>query len=113
MSRSMPQFAPSARPSRSSRALVESLLARADIRIDGARPWDMQVNDAAVFDRMLAQGSLGLGESYMAGAWDCRQLDGFFDRLLRARLHRDVQPATMAWHALRVRLFNRQRGERA
>ena len=95
MSRSMPHSVPSA--SRSSRALVEALLARADIRIDGARPWDMQVHDAAVFDRMLAQGSLGLGESHMAGAWDCRQLDGFFDRLLRARLHRDVQPATMAW----------------
>ena len=113
MSRSMPHLASSARPTRSSHALVEALLARADIRIDGARPWDMQVHDAAVFDRLLAQGSLGLGESYMAGAWDCERLDGFFERLLRARLHRQVQPARMAWHALRVRLFNRQRGERA
>ena len=109
----MPHLATAARASRSSRALVQALLQRADIRIDGARPWDMRVHDAAVFDRMLAQGSLGLGESYMAGAWDCAQLDGFFDRLLRARLHRAVQPALMAWHALRVRLFNRQRGQRA
>ena len=27
------------------------------------------------------------GEGYVAGAWDCDQLDGFFDRLLRARGH--------------------------
>ncbi|MGH8084894.1 MAG: cyclopropane fatty acyl phospholipid synthase [Lysobacter sp.] len=93
--------------------LVAGLLGRADIRINGDRPWDMQLHDPAALERALAEGNLGLGEAYMAGAWDCDQLDGFFDHLLRAHLDREVQPARLAWHALQVRVFNRQSRTRA
>ena len=93
--------------------LVAGLLGRADIRINGDRPWDMQLHDPAALERALAEGNLGLGEAYMAGAWDCDQLDGFFDHLLRAHLDREVQPARLAWHALQVRMFNRQSRTRA
>jgi len=95
------------------RQLVADLLASADIQVNGDRPWDMQLHDPAVLDRALAQGNLGLGESYMAGAWDCGQLDGFFDRLLRAHLDRRVKPVRLAWHALQVKLRNRQDRSRA
>ncbi|MEG3193812.1 class I SAM-dependent methyltransferase, partial [Lysobacter sp. D1-1-M9] len=50
---------------------------------------------------------------YMAGAWDCGQLDGFFDRLLRAHLDRRVKPVRLAWHALQVKWRNRQDRSRA
>ncbi|MGY1426195.1 cyclopropane fatty acyl phospholipid synthase [Lysobacter sp. A289] len=93
--------------------LVAGLLGKADIRINGDRPWDMQLHDPAALERALAEGNLGLGEAYMAGAWDCNQLDGFFDRLLRAHLEREVAPARIAWHALQVRMFNRQNRTRA
>ena len=93
--------------------LVAGLLGKADIRINGERPWDMQLHDPAALERALAEGNLGLGEAYMAGAWDCEQLDGFFDHLLRAHLDREVQPARLAWHALQVRVFNRQNRTRA
>jgi cyclopropane-fatty-acyl-phospholipid synthase len=95
------------------RRLAAELLRRADIRVNGNRPWDMQLHDPAALERALAEGNLGLGEAYMAGAWDCEQLDGFFDRLLRAHLDRHVQPARLAWHALRVKLGNRQNRSRA
>ena len=49
---------------------VEHLLAAADIAIGGARPGDLQVHDDRLYARLLAQGSLGLGESYMDGWWD-------------------------------------------
>ncbi|GAB2629170.1 cyclopropane fatty acyl phospholipid synthase [Novilysobacter erysipheiresistens] len=93
--------------------LVAGLLGRADIRINGDRPWDMRLHDPAALERALAEGNLGLGEAYMAGAWDCDQLDGFFDHLLRAHLNREIQPARLAWHALQVRVFNRQSRTRA
>ena len=93
--------------------LVAGLLGKADIRINGDRPWDMQLHDPAALERALAEGNLGLGEAYMAGAWDCDQLDGFFHRLLRAHLDREVHPARAAWHALQVRMFNRQNRTRA
>jgi len=61
-----------------SRAIIEKLLAAADIKIDGTRPWDIQVKDDRLFDRVLRQGSLGLGEAYMEGWWDAPKLDIFF-----------------------------------
>jgi cyclopropane-fatty-acyl-phospholipid synthase len=42
---------------------MERLLARADIRIDGRRPWDMQVHRPGVLERLAVRGSLGLGET--------------------------------------------------
>lgn len=94
------------------RTLVE-LLEKADIRIGGDRPWDIRLNDPKVPERVFSLGSLGLGEAYMDGHWDCDQLDGFFDRLLSARLDREVQPMRLAFHALRARLLNRQSLKRA
>lgn len=57
---------------------IESLLGKADIRINSNRPWDIKVHNQDLFGRIIGQGSLGLGESYMEGWWDCDQLDDFF-----------------------------------
>ena len=57
---------------------MRTLLERADIGVDGARPWDFQVHDQRFYRRVFSQGSLGLGESYMDGWWDCPALDQFF-----------------------------------
>ena len=56
------------------------LLGEADIRIDGDRPWDISINHPKAAELILARGSLGLGESYMLGWWDCQQLDEFIAR---------------------------------
>ncbi|KPK58367.1 MAG: cyclopropane fatty acyl phospholipid synthase, partial [Gemmatimonas sp. SG8_38_2] len=60
---------------RDPRQTVERLLSLADVKIDGDRPWDIQVHDEAFYARVLAEGALGLGESYMDGWWDCERLD--------------------------------------
>lgn len=64
---------------------AEALLARADIRINGDRPWDLIVHRDDFYPRVFREGSLGLGESYMDGWWDTPALDQFFDHLFRAR----------------------------
>jgi len=69
---------------------VRELLERAAISVDGSQPWDIQVHDARFYRRVLGEGSLGLGESYMEGWWDCAQLDGFIHRVLRAELDQEV-----------------------
>jgi cyclopropane-fatty-acyl-phospholipid synthase len=68
------------------REAVEDLLRAADIRIDGARAWDIQVHDERFFPRLLAGGTLGFGESYMDGWWDCEALDEMCCRAIVARL---------------------------
>lgn len=92
---------------------ITDLLAEADVRIGGERPWDLQVHDEHFHARVLAQGSLGLGESYMDGWWDSGSLDGLLTRLLRARLDERVHRAGELWDALRARLTNRQSRRRS
>jgi cyclopropane-fatty-acyl-phospholipid synthase len=91
------------------RRTVEGLLAEADVKIGGGRPWDLQVHRPDYFARVVSEGSLGMGESYMDGWWDCDRLDQFFERALRAELDRRVITLSdwvaMVW----ARIFNLQR----
>lgn len=90
------------------------LFARADITINGSRPWDMRIRNPATPTRVMLQRSLGLGESYMDGWWDADALDEFFYRLLRS----DIQRISLRRWQLLAQLFesflhNRQSLQRA
>ena len=67
---------------------VNELLAGSDVKINGSRAWDIRVHDERFFQRVLGQGTLGVGESYMDGWWDCEQLDDMLTRILRAEIGR-------------------------
>jgi cyclopropane-fatty-acyl-phospholipid synthase len=95
------------------RRRVAELLAPADVAIDGDRPWDLQVHDPRFHARVLAQGSLGLGEAYMDGWWDVRSLDGLLCRLMQARVDERVPGIGAVVDALRARLLNLQSGRRS
>lgn len=96
-----------------SRHLVDDILAAADIRINGDRPWDMRLHREEALDEIIARHSLGLGESYMRGDWDAPALDQFFYRILRADLPRHIKPWRNAWRILRSYLINLQSRRRA
>jgi cyclopropane-fatty-acyl-phospholipid synthase len=68
---------------------VERMFARADIRIGGERPFDIKVADKRIFGRLLRDGQLGLGESYVDGWWDCDRIDEMMARFISAGLHRE------------------------
>ena len=95
------------------RARIAERLATAGVRIDGAAPHDLRVHDPALFARVFAHGSLGLGEAYMDGWWDADDLPGFLYRVLDARLDLRVGGIEDAALSLRSRLRNLQRGRRA
>src|SRR5690606_31617773 len=65
------------------------------------------------YARVLGQGSLGLGESYMDEWWDAESLDGFLFHLLAARLDQRVHGGGEIWDALRARLLNLQTRDRS
>lgn len=83
------------------RSIVEGLLQHAGIRIDGRQPWDMQVHDERLYDRVLSGGTLGLGEAWMDGWWSCTQLDEFTCRVLLAHLDQHLR---ISWYAVWRRL---------
>lgn len=57
--------------------IANELLSRAGIAINGSAPADIRVKNPDFFKRVLQEGSLGLGESYMDGWWECDRLDMF------------------------------------
>lgn len=69
---------------------LTKLLSKADIEINGGRSWDIQVKDNRFFEHVFLGGSLGLGESYMKGWWECSSLDDFFYRLLSNKINRST-----------------------
>ncbi|HCU57010.1 MAG TPA: cyclopropane-fatty-acyl-phospholipid synthase, partial [Anaerolineaceae bacterium] len=76
---------------RKSEQTVRELLESADIKVGGSRPWDIQVHNDQFYDRILRDASLGLGEGYVDGWWDCEAVDQFIDRVLRADLRKAVE----------------------
>ena len=95
------------------RRKAEELLALADVKINGTRPWDLQVHNNELYSRVLAGGSLELGESYMDGWWDCNKLDEFFCRILQVRLDQKVKPWNAMFDVLKAKLYNHQKPSRA
>jgi cyclopropane-fatty-acyl-phospholipid synthase len=92
------------------KSIIQGLLDLAGIEINGPHPWDLQVYDKRFYNRVLREGSLGLGESYMDGWWDARELDQFFARLLKAELDKKVSGnwKTHLW-TIGQTIINRQR----
>lgn len=92
---------------------VQKILKHADIKINGSRPYDIKVKDERLYKRVLAEGSLGLGESYMDGWWECKQLDEFFNKVLRAKLDKKVRGFKSVLLLLRAKGTNMQSKSRA
>ncbi|NBD95319.1 MAG: cyclopropane fatty acyl phospholipid synthase [Gammaproteobacteria bacterium] len=97
----------------SAKRQVAELLEAADVQIDGSRPWDLQVRDERLYERVLAEGSVGAGESYMDGWWDVERFDEFFTRVQCARLDRHIRKAPFLLQVLLSRLGNRQSRRRS
>ena len=94
--------------------LIENIFSMADIKINGSRPWDIQVHNAQLFNRLLSNGSLALGESYMEKWWDAESLDQFFYHLLTARLDKKIKlNFRLLMKILQQKFFNLQSKKRA
>jgi len=97
-----------------SERIMVRLFEDADIRTDGARPQDIQVHDRRLYTRILSNGSLGFGESYMDGQWDCDALDDLTVKLISAEIDKKVRANwSSVFHVLRAKTLNLQATARA
>jgi len=100
--------------SQNAETIVRALLEPTQIEINGKNPWDVQVHNPDFYSRVLQESSLGLGESYMDGWWDCEALDELVYRILMADLDSKVKGNwKIALEVLNSRLFNQQTRSRA
>lgn len=92
-----------------SNEVIEKMLSLAGIKLNGEKPWDIKVHNKRFYRRILAGGSLALGESYMDGWWDCEKIDEFINRILRARLSEKVRNKGLLWNVLKAKVMNMQK----
>lgn len=89
--------------------IAEKLLTVAGIKANGSKPWDIQIHNTKLYKRFFNQGTLGLGEAYMDGWWDVKNLDQFFKRIFEANINRKVPiNLQVIWGVIRSNLFNLQ-----
>lgn len=87
--------------------VVIELLSKAEITIDGPNNWDIHVKNEGFYQSVLSKASLGLGESYMDGWWECKNVDEFIFRLVQAD-YAELKTFGTAFHYLKAKVFNLQ-----
>ena len=92
----------------------QDLLDPAGIELNGAGACDIRVHNPDLFRCVIRDGTLGLGEAYMDGWWDCDRIDELFYRGLNAGLEGALRKKLrfLAFH-FALRIFNRQSRKRA
>ncbi|MBS3072442.1 cyclopropane fatty acyl phospholipid synthase [Candidatus Pacearchaeota archaeon] len=92
----------------------EIILSKAGIKVNGNKPWDIQVHNPGLYSRVFSHGTLGLGESYMDGDWDCKALDQFFYKILKSSLEKELKISIpLIKDFIKARIINLQSSKRA
>ncbi|MCK2183380.1 cyclopropane fatty acyl phospholipid synthase [Halomonas getboli] len=109
-----PRLGPIALPDTRARRVFEKLLDGSGITLNGSAPADIRVYHPDFFSRVLHQGTLGLGEAYMDGWWECEHIDELAHRLLRHGLGEHAQSKSeRLMYRLQSGFFNLQSRARA
>ena len=91
-----------------SKQWINNLIKPAGITID-YNPWDIKIIDERTYDKIKAQGSLGLGEAYMNGWWECEAMDEFFFRLLSSHIEDRIGlRLSLIMEVIRAKILNPQ-----
>ena len=92
-----------------SKQLSLHLLGLAGIEVNGKNPWDIQVHDDRLWNRIISQRELGLAEAYMDGWWDVESIDQFLTKLLEINvLDKAPFSISLIGHAVKSTVLNRQ-----
>jgi cyclopropane-fatty-acyl-phospholipid synthase len=89
-------------------SIISEMLKLAEVEINGSMPWDIHVHNERFFQRILSDGVLGLGESYMDGWWDCDDLEEFIYRVLKADLEDKISPVKFLIPIIKSKIMNIQ-----
>jgi cyclopropane-fatty-acyl-phospholipid synthase len=99
----------------SAKETITGLLSLANITVNGTHPYDIQVHNEHLYERVLKKQQLGLGEAYMDGWWDAERIDQFIARLLSVDVRKRIRRinADIARAVVSSWILNRQTQIRA
>jgi len=93
---------------------IRTILEGTRIELNGSNAWDPRIHNKDFYKEVLSRGSLGLGEAYMHGWWDCDDIPEFFYRLLRIDIQKKMKNNwPLFFNVLLSRLLNLQSRKRA
>lgn len=96
------------------RNLTEEILKFAGVEINGENPWDLQVYNEEFYRRVITEGKLGIGESYMAQWWEAEKVDQLISKILKAKLDEKIKrKVSILLRLFFARLYNLQSKRRA
>jgi len=94
--------------------VIRELLSEAGIEVNGSRAFDIQVTDPRFYRRVLGEGSIGFGESYMDRWWDCDDMVELLSRIAAHDVEKKLKTsARFLWEVFKARVFNLQSRARA
>ena len=92
---------------------INQKLKEVGVQINGPKPSDPQIHGECLYFRVAQDKTLGLGEAYMDGWWDCDQLDEACSRTCRAGIFKSLMtPPDLLANYVEFQLFNLQTGTR-
>lgn len=91
---------------------LQTLFSCFGIEIGGKNPWDIQVKDDR-FYKAASRGSLGFGEAYMEGFWECEALNECIARLLKNGIKTYFPEGRLSLRGLLARAMNLQTKRRS
>ena len=95
--------------SSSAQRIGEELLNAAGISINGSEPDSIHIKNPNFFPRVLKERELGLGESYMDGWWECKNIDQMLTKLLNFDVQSKLKISwTVVWHFAKGVIWNQQ-----
>jgi cyclopropane-fatty-acyl-phospholipid synthase len=84
--------------------IAEEILELTGVKINGSNPWDIRIHNDEFYRRVITEGELGIGESYMDGWWDAEKVDELIYKILRAQLDEKIRRK----FSILVRLFTKR-----
>jgi len=72
--------------------LLDNFLTGAGVALNGNRPYDIRIHDDRFYNELHLYPSIAAGEGYMAGYWDCDQIDELFYRICRYEQYDVIYP---------------------
>jgi cyclopropane-fatty-acyl-phospholipid synthase len=92
---------------------IRSILNSAGVEINGSGEADIQIHHPDFYRRVIRDGTLGFGESYMDGWWDVKKMDELIYRVLYASLDEKVNRGNLFFYYLGSLFVNYGKKSRA
>jgi len=98
---------------RGAEKILSYLLSSAGLEISTSESADIVVRDPSFYRDVLTKGSIGLGDSYVAGKWDSIKIDEVIFKILSSGIYQKFAPFYEILRTIKSRVMNLQSKERA